>query len=311
MDTNRRLVAVGDVHGHLDELVTSLTNARLIDDERNWVGGNALVWFLGDFMDRGPSGVAVLDLVIALAEQAHEVGGRVGSLLGNHEILALGMHKFGDRRIPGADTERSFERSWALNGGQDADQEGLTDRHIDWMSSLPAIAREGDYLLLHSDTLEYAHWGQTISEVNANLAVVLAGDDLTEWWDAWRLLTTRYAFRGKDGQAKAAEMLQVLGGERLIHGHSIIAEMQGLEPHEVTQPHNYAGGLVLGVDGGVVLGGPVLVVDLPLLRSAGRHSVETAMADTAPIPAVRDETSATVKVEPVAQRGPGPRMLSC
>ena len=49
-------------------------------------------------------------------------------LLGNHEILALGMRKFGDTFVPhDGITLRSFERSWALNGGQDRDQELLTE----------------------------------------------------------------------------------------------------------------------------------------------------------------------------------------
>ncbi|MFI7676142.1 metallophosphoesterase [Actinophytocola sp. NPDC049390] len=254
---------VGDVHGHLDELLAALADAGLVDDEANWSGGEDHLWFLGDFVDRGPDGIGVIDLVMRLSEEAAEAGGQVQALLGNHEILLLGMHRFGETEVPSDFGPRSFSRSWEMNGGQLTDQEAVTDEHIEWLTSRPAVELVGDHLLMHSDTLEYLVWGGDIEEINENIQDVLASDDIVEWWEVWRRLTTRHAFRGPNGADVATRLLTVLGGEQVVHGHSVIADQLGIAPSMVDSPYEYAGGKALGVDGGVFVGGPCLVVELP------------------------------------------------
>lgn len=134
-------------------------------------------------------------------------------LLGNHEILALGMRKFGGEFVPHEGiTSRSFERSWALNGGQDRDQELLTDDDVAWLLDCPMVGLDADHLLLHSDTEEYLIWGDSIDEINANARTDLHSDEITVWWEMWRRMTSRYAFRGDTGPVVAAELLDRLGG---------------------------------------------------------------------------------------------------
>jgi hypothetical protein len=258
-----RTFVVGDVHGHREKLVSALVDAGLIDAQEAWSGGDARVWFLGDFFDRGDDGVGVVDTVMRLAGEAEQAGGEVHALLGNHEVLALGTHRFGDTEVPSDSGHRSFGRSWLLNGGVEADQEALTEEHVAWLSERPALALVDDHLLMHSDTLEYFGWGTSIEEINEGLAEVLAGDDLPQWWECWRRLTTRFAFRGEKGNEVAAEVMRALGGSRIVHGHSIIADQLGVDPESITGPALYAEGSVLGVDGGAFLGGPCLVVELP------------------------------------------------
>ena len=65
----------------------------------------------------------------------------------------------------------------------------------------------------------------------------------------------------------AAQLLTVLGGEQVVHGHSVIADQLGIAPAMVDSPYEYAGGKALGVDGGVFVGGPCLVVKLPWQQS--------------------------------------------
>src|SRR5689334_17559678 len=191
---------VGDVHGHRDELVTALAEAGLVAGDASWCGDTAHLWFLGDFVDRGPDGVGTIDLVMRLAAEAEEAGGLVDTLLGNHEILLLGMHRFGDTEVPSDFGPRSFARSWELNGGQASDQEALTAAHIEWLTARPVLALAEDHLLMHSDTLEYLSWGSSVDEINATVRAVLESDDLVEWWEVWRRMTTRHAFRGPHGE---------------------------------------------------------------------------------------------------------------
>ncbi|HWC80798.1 MAG TPA: metallophosphoesterase family protein [Pseudonocardiaceae bacterium] len=254
---------VGDVHGHRKELVDALHAVELVDADGGWTGGNARLWFLGDFFDRGPDGIGVVELVMSLGEQAKAAGGEVQALLGNHEILALGTYLFGDTEVPSDFGPRSFGRSWRLNGGQDADQEGLTGEQVTWLRGLPVIALVDEHLLMHSDTIEYFGWGESIEEINTNLGGVLAGEDIEEWWECWRRMTTRYAFRGTRGGSVADEVLSMLGGKQIVHGHSVIADQLGIDPSDVEGPYLYADDKVLGVDGGVFVGGPCLVVPLP------------------------------------------------
>ncbi|EID54914.1 metallophosphoesterase [Saccharomonospora xinjiangensis] len=253
---------VGDVHGCRDELADALCDAGLVDDGGNWIGADAHLWFLGDFVDRGPDGVGVIDLVRSLQRQAPSSDGFVNSLLGNHEILLLGMHRFGDAPVPGG-AGRCFARSWAVNGGQLADQDALTGEHIEWLCSRPVVAVAAEHLLVHSDTLDYLDWGDTVEEINTAVGEVLAGHDLAQWWDLWRRMTSRFAFRGPDGAEAAEELLTRLGGQRVVHGHSVIADQVGVHPVELEAPHLYAGGKALGIDAGLFAGGPCLVVELP------------------------------------------------
>ncbi len=254
---------VGDVHGHHDELIEALRAHGLVDESDDWAGGRTHLWFLGDFVDRGPDGVEAIDLVRKLQRQADAEGGFVQSLLGNHEVLLLGTHFFGETPVSSDADTRSFARSWALNGGQVADQDALTDDHVEWLVSRPACALVDDHLLVHSDTLEYLGWGGDVPAVNAAVREILACDDIERWWDLWRRLTTRFAFRGPDGGRAAGTLLAALGGERVVHGHSVIADQLGVPPVEIDGPVLYADGRALGVDAGLFAGGPCLVVRLP------------------------------------------------
>jgi len=48
-----------------------------------------------------------------------------------------------------------------------------------------------------------------------------------------------------------------------VHGHSVIADQLGIHPAQIERPYLYAGGKALGIDGGLFVGGPCLVVKLP------------------------------------------------
>jgi hypothetical protein len=263
MPTSSARYAISDVHGHRDAMVAALATAGLVDHEGAWTGGTATLWCLGDFFDRGPDGVGVVETVMRLQTQAREAGGHVGALLGNHEVLALGMHDFGDAPVSGGVTERrSFAGSWMINGGQPQDQNRLDDAHLEWLRALPAVIRDGDDLLVHSDTLAYLEWGWTVEDVNAGIRAALTDDDLAARWTCWARMTTRFAFNGPAGEEEADELLGALGGTRIVHGHSPITVLTGTPPDEVTEPYSYAGGRALGIDGGLFAGGPCLVVPL-------------------------------------------------
>ena len=82
-----RTVAIGDVHGDADALIKVLRLAGLIDKSSAWSGGDATLVQIGDVLDRGPQEYECLALLRSLKQQAAASGGRVVTLLGNHEVL--------------------------------------------------------------------------------------------------------------------------------------------------------------------------------------------------------------------------------
>lgn len=84
-----KIVAVGDVHGAYDSLLTILRAAGVIDRNLNWCFGRGHLVFIGDLMDRGEKVTQTLWLAYRLWHQANRFGGKVHLILGNHEWLAL------------------------------------------------------------------------------------------------------------------------------------------------------------------------------------------------------------------------------
>ena len=65
-----RIVAVGDVHGDLPDFVAILQKTGLINEGRQWTGGDAVLVQLGDVVDRGPKSRECLDLLMDLERQS-------------------------------------------------------------------------------------------------------------------------------------------------------------------------------------------------------------------------------------------------
>ena len=84
-----RIVALSDPHGAYEAMIATLANAEVIDEDRNWSGGDTHLVITGDLMDRGADSRKVMDLVMQLEQQAAADGGMVHLLLGNHEVMNL------------------------------------------------------------------------------------------------------------------------------------------------------------------------------------------------------------------------------
>ncbi|MEU3773084.1 metallophosphoesterase [Streptomyces sp. NPDC032472] len=269
------LYVVGDVHGYLDELVAELQAQGLIDADRRWSAGNARLWFLGDFTDRGPDGIGVIDLVMRLSAEAAAAGGYCKALMGNHELLLIGAKRFGDTPVASGAGTATFQAAWLLNGGQRTDMERLEDVHLQWMSRLDAAVLEDGHLLLHSDTTAYLDYGDSVEDVNDTIHELLNRNDADITWDLFRKFTKRFAFRDEEtGPQAVRELLDTYGGSRVVHGHSPIPYLlgevgtedgeSGHGPETVHGPHVYAAGLAIAMDGGVTMAGKLLVQQLPL-----------------------------------------------
>jgi hypothetical protein len=100
MNAVDRIIAIGDIHGDINALLYALKKSGVIDANRNWIGGTDIVVQVGDVLDRGGRGVSVpssnnleeveiLYYLYKLNNSAMKTGGRVISLIGNHELMNM------------------------------------------------------------------------------------------------------------------------------------------------------------------------------------------------------------------------------
>lgn len=249
---------IGDVHGQIETLTHLLRSAGLVGDDLAWTGGASTLWFVGDYVDRGPDGIGVIDLIMRLETEAKAAGGGVHALLGNHDVMFLAAARFQNQRPAGADV--SFLDIWARNGGKQADLDRLGKRQAAWLRSLPAQARVRGNLLQHADSTFYAECGRSVTDVNRVLTRVLEGSDL----GAWATLIMKFVRRMEFGAEPktAADYLKRFGVRRLVHGHTPIGYVGQDLPQRITEPWVYADGLCVNVDGGMFLGEPGFLYEL-------------------------------------------------
>ncbi len=245
---------VGDVHGHRDALARLLRDAGLIDGRERWTGADARLWLLGDLVDRGPDGLGSIELVMRLEQEG---AGNVRCLLGNHDALILAVARYADDAIDA--TGLTFRLLWIVNGGSAVDLQRLEPRHLAWIEQLPAVARDGDWLLVHADTDAYLRLGSTPGAVNEAARAALAGGSPSELGQLLDVLFDRGAFADT---ARLDRVLTTLGGSRLVHGHTPIASIVNRDPGKITAPLVYARGRAVNVDHCLFAGGPGFVVEL-------------------------------------------------
>lgn len=109
-----RLIAVGDIHGRLEQLTNLLQEIAPSTNDR--------VVFLGDYIDRGPDSKGVIDFLIRFREKFQETV----FLQGNHERLMLD-----------ALTEAGIDTGVPLLSSVS----GLWDRETVWAASIEGMNR--------------------------------------------------------------------------------------------------------------------------------------------------------------------------
>jgi Calcineurin-like phosphoesterase len=255
---------IGDVHGCLEVLTALLQRQNLINQNLEWAAGDSRLWFLGDYTDRGSDGIGVIELIMRLQKQAAAMGGFVGALLGNHEVLLLEAWHFPSYEVPNfrrQGIKQTFLGLWLQNGGQMRDLERLTETHANWIVNRPALALEGQNLLMHADSEFYLEYGQTIRSINARIRFILESRLI----GAWDRLEERFASRRAfvdNAPDVARAFVESFGAARLIHGHTPITNLTQTPAADVHTALEYAEGMCINVDHCLYRGGEGIVFEL-------------------------------------------------
>lgn len=198
-----RVVAIGDIHGEYEGLVSILGEAGLVDEQQHWIGGDTTLVQTGDFVDRGAGVRKVMDLLMRLQTEAPAQGGNVVVLLGNHEAMNL-IHDFQDvtpeifASFASEESEKLLEKAWgewvkwmtrlARSRGSEAPEltqekkerwmqehspgfveylqaMGADGHYGKWLHGLPVMVQIGDTIFMHAGIgPEYVQ--MSVAEVN-------------------------------------------------------------------------------------------------------------------------------------------------
>ena len=132
---SRRRFAVGDIHGCYKTLRKMVEEVLLLKPEDT-------LYLMGDYIDRGPDCVGVLDYLMHLRESGFDIQ----PLMGNHEEMLLDSI-----------ADPIVRRIWYINGGWRTIQqfgvdspEEIPQRYLDFITHLPRILITEDYVLVHA-----------------------------------------------------------------------------------------------------------------------------------------------------------------
>ena len=130
----KRLIAIGDIHGCLENLQNLTLNVLKIAREDRLI-------LLGDYIDRGENSKGVIDFIMNLADDGYNVI----PLLGNHEAMLLEAVDTGDPLL------------WFMNGGGETlrsfgvtSPENIPLKYIDFLRKLTYYYSIGKYLFVHA-----------------------------------------------------------------------------------------------------------------------------------------------------------------
>lgn len=195
-----RVIVLGDVHGDYGQYMKVLEAAGLVDRRGRWDGGETHFVQLGDVPDRGPDTRQILDHLEKLKKEATRKGGRVHTLIGNHDA----MNVYGDLRyvtageyeaFVGRRSERLREAQWEYHlqtiqardpeGFASLDQEAFrkeweADYPLGWVEHRQAWQPDGDYgglvlgnpVLLRIDDTLFVHAGLSAKYCDLSLAEI-------------------------------------------------------------------------------------------------------------------------------------------
>ncbi|GAA5130441.1 metallophosphoesterase [Thalassotalea piscium] len=264
------VVALSDLHGQYDLMLTLLKNNSVIDQQGNWAFDDGHFVITGDIFDRGDKVTEILWFIYKLEQQAEQAGGKVHLLLGNHEVMVLN----GDLRYL---HPKYIQTAALFNQPFDAlfSKISILGR---WLRSKSVLVKVNNMLFAHGGFHpSLAHEKRTLEEINRVFKSNLIKNELTEPRAGWgRYLHKSNGpiwYRGyfKDDGASSAEidlLLKHFNVAHLVVGHTsqkqVEARFQGRVIAIDSSIKNGQYGEVLHIEGNKLSRGTLSGKRLPL-----------------------------------------------
>lgn len=139
---------IPDIHGCAKTL-RALIEDLIQPSKHDWI------YFLGDYIDRGPSSKEVVDYVMYLQKEEYNIR----TLMGNHEdyLIKSFEDELNLKSIMGIKQSNKKKKEWLFHGGKDTMKSfGLTDLkdfpkdYLEWMKSLEYYIELDNFYLVHA-----------------------------------------------------------------------------------------------------------------------------------------------------------------
>ena len=239
---NNRIVIIGDIHGDIRRFKDILIDAKIINKNIEWIAEpkNTIVVQMGDQVDSINRDRTLEDWEVLpdiemiyftnlLNKIALSKGGRVISLIGNHELMnTIGNYSY----VSDKSLKDNYKR-------QELFKPGGTLSAI--LSQRPLVVKIGQLLFCHAGlTLEHLNilskYNKDVSYINTiwknfikNNAILIEDKEIFEniILDGDGILWTR----DLDGKGDLIKMLETLGCVYMFVGHSVVEQVKLINDH--------------------------------------------------------------------------------
>ena len=134
---------IPDVHGHLATLKSMVKDRIALSKDDS-------LYFLGDYIDRGPESKGVIDFIINLQDSGYDIN----YIRGNHEDYCIRAWETDQKRFL---FRSDIEKDWRKNGGNRTLESfgakrprDISKFYIDWMKNAKYFIELEDYILVHA-----------------------------------------------------------------------------------------------------------------------------------------------------------------
>jgi serine/threonine protein phosphatase 1 len=139
---------IPDIHGHSRTL-------QVLIEEQIKPSRNDILYFLGDYIDRGPDAKGVIDFITGLKADGYNIR----TLRGNHEdyLLRTFDNETVQKNMLGITYQNKLKKEWYKYGGKEtlksfdvSDVHEIPGKYINWMRELEYFIMLESFILVHA-----------------------------------------------------------------------------------------------------------------------------------------------------------------
>ncbi len=136
---------IGDVHGHATELRQLLSKLGYQQTQSGYQHPKRTALFVGDFIDRGPAQLEVLDIVRTMIENRS-----ARAVMGNHEFNAIGWFSRNDNGEPLREHTEKNRKQHAAFLNEVGENSAQHKEWISWFKTLPLWLELPELQIIHA-----------------------------------------------------------------------------------------------------------------------------------------------------------------